>query len=94
MSSKPSSGGVKELVLATEELAEVEASLRVTVPERDRLVAEVASLESRRAAASERLQSLLRAMDVEATGNFGWEGRFGWLLGEFRRQLLSRAGVP
>lgn len=38
------------------------------------------------------LKELLGSMDVESTGNYGWEARFGWLIAEVIRQ--SRAPVP
>lgn len=91
MSGKPSPDGVQELVLALEELADVDQALSANVPERDRLVAEVTRLGEKRQGLATRMKGLLSEMDADSPGNFGWEGRFGWLLGEFRRQVLSRA---
>lgn len=94
MSGQPSQDGVRQLLSAMEELEAVMRRLEAAVPERDRLIAEVNGLDSKRLALSARLKGLLSEMDADSPGNYGWEGRFAWLLTEFRRQVLSRAGSP
>ena len=86
MSSKPYPGGVAEVVKLLSEVDALDAEAKRLRPAAQRLKEVEAQSETLR----RRLPELLRSMDVESPGNFGWEGRMGWFLAEMRRQLLDR----
>lgn len=89
MSSKPHPEGVREVIGILTDLEDAQRELKRLEPERDRLVKQVDELRTRAADLGATLGKKLSGMDVDSPGNWGWEGRFGWFLGEFRRQLLA-----
>jgi hypothetical protein len=85
MSSKPYPGGVAEVVKLLTEVDALDAEAATLRPHARRL----SEVESQAETLRRRLPELLRSMDVESPGNYGWERRMGWFLAEMRRQLLS-----
>lgn len=91
MSGRPYPEGVAEVIENLETIAKLESEIEELEP---RVRADVARLKVVRDALAETMrlvESRLEKMDVTRTGNFGWPGRFGWLLGEFMRQIKGRA---
>lgn len=90
MSGKPYPEGVAkviELLDVIETLgAEMESlrrsakRLEVVIDQRTTLIAEYGQL--------------MRNMDVDSSGNYGFAGRAGWFLSEMRRQLAAKAVTP
>lgn len=85
MSRLPHKEGVAEVVALLDKVATLEAEAEELRPKAERLCAVDAELRGLR----QRLPDLLRSMDVESPGNFGWERRMGWFLAEMRRQIIA-----
>lgn len=90
MSGKPSSGGVSEVIRLLGQLQEADETLAKQIPAREALAATITVAEAKRREDNRTLEALLREMDVDSSGNYGWAGRMGWFLGEFRRQLSEK----
>lgn len=82
MSSKPHTEGVAEVLALLARADELDAELTALRAAAVRM----RKAEEERGNVSRRLSELLRSMDLEAKGNYGWENRFGWFLAELRRQ--------
>lgn len=87
MSRKPYPEGATKLIRLARRIGELETQ----VPE---LCKHAIMAMQVRDAAEKKLSELknefrehLDSMDCDSTGNFGWEGRVGWLLGEVVRQI-------
>jgi hypothetical protein len=89
MSSLPHPEGVTEVVKLLSEVDALEAEAEELRP----MVLRLKKVEEQAETLRRRLPELLRSMDLEALGHFGWERRMGWFLAEMRRQLLGGAGV-
>jgi hypothetical protein len=87
MSRLPHPDGVAEVVSLLAEVDALESEADQLRPKAQRLQEVEAQAESLR----RRLPELLRSMDLESPGNFGWERRMGWFLAEMRRQLHGDA---
>ncbi len=85
MSSKPHPEGVAEVVKLMRNVEVLQAEARELRPKVERLK-EVERLIEEDCA---KLEPLMRSMDVESPGNWGWSSRFGWFLAEFRRQIIK-----
>lgn len=91
MSSKPSVSGVADLLKAAQDLRIAETHI---ARESAQLVALRASLEKHQAdrvAAASAITKQLAAMDCASDGNFGWEGRIVYMLGELVDQAQHHA---
>ncbi len=86
MSSKPYPDGVREVIALLAEIESLAAEATQLRPQ----VARLKEVEEQAQIAGRKLQPLLRSMDVEAPGNWGWERRMAWFLAEMRRQLLAQ----
>lgn len=87
MSGKPHPAGARRALALIDLL---DANARV-IEEHEKSVATLRTAKEERGRLSGELHELLRTMDVESTGNFGYEGRTAWLLAEVVR--LAR-GTP
>lgn len=87
MSSLPHPEGVAEVVKLLSEVDALDAEAERLRP----MAARLKEVQEQSEQLHRRLPELLRSMDVEEPGNFGWERRMGWFLAEMRRQLIDRA---
>jgi hypothetical protein len=85
MSSKPTPQGVAKTITILKSIHELHAECERLAPIALRLRAAREELSKLKMM----LEDQLRSMDVEETGNAGWESRFGWFLGEFLRQAVE-----
>jgi hypothetical protein len=93
MSRLPYPKGVTEIVNSIERMATIQARLeviRVELALMNNLTKEYNHLEDEKAELSKSVVTKMEKMDVESPGNFGWERRFGWFLGEFYRQVSKK----
>lgn len=83
MSGKPHPEGVTLAI-------SIASEMNTLAPEIHRLreeVTKLAGLEDRYARLNAQLQKHLETMDLDTRGNFGWQARFGWFIGELVRQM-------
>ncbi len=87
MSSLPSPDGATDVIVlvrgidvANKEIAEVQL-----------LLGRLRGAKERRDSLQRALRKQLEDMDCDSIGNYGWDARFGWLLGEVVRQMTDGA---
>jgi hypothetical protein len=90
MSGKPHAEGVAKVIGLLSITEALNAEAQALRPKVQRLQAVEAEMKEN----AKQLLALLQSMDVEQTGNFGWESRFGWFLAEMRRQIVASAPKP
>lgn len=82
MSGIPSKEGVTELLKILRSIEQMEAEMEELRPKAVRL----RTLETEKANAASTVAKMLSAMDVAATGNYGFESRMAWFVAEVARQ--------
>lgn len=85
MSSQPSPSGAAKAI----ELIDRAASLDHEIKQLRPMAVRLKKAEEERSIVGREIGEHLRSMDCDSPGNFGWEGRFGWLLAEVLRQVRS-----
>lgn len=83
MSSKPHSEGAKRLI----EIVREDRKLRREALALGKAIKRLKEVEDQLHALNKEFVDLLVSMDCESTGNAGWQGRTGWLIGEIIRQM-------
>lgn len=94
MSGRPNTQMAGELLVAMSASMENLASLRAMTDERKRLNAEIAKAEEREAELGKEIRRLLDSMDCNTVGNYGGEGRIGWLFREMLRLDRKQREAP
>jgi hypothetical protein len=95
VSGKPYPEGIKRLCELFEQVDERRVKLSKLVPERDDLSKQIEQLQGELADRTAIIEKVLRDMDLESPGNFGWTGRLTWAIAEMYRQLKARVhGEP
>lgn len=94
MSRLPSPDGVTEIVKLLAEVDALDAEVAELRPTVEPLVTRLQAAETKARELRAKLPELLRSMDVESPGNFGWERRMGWFLAEMRRQITAGVAAP
>jgi hypothetical protein len=93
MSSSPSPEGAQKLLALLEKeeglLVELEAA-RVEEAALNRAVIRRKSAETFLYATTKEIGALLDSMDCSSAGNWGFEGRMGWLLMEMRKLIIAK----
>ena len=87
MSGKPSPGGAEEVIRLIRAIAAFDEEGRKLSKDLKEATERLKEINEHRRAADSQLEKKLTAMDVESPGNFGWRGRFSWLLAEIVRQV-------
>ena len=82
MSSLPSPAGATEIIVLIREIEEANRD----IAEATRYVRTLRDSKELLGQLKRELRKKLEAMDCESAGNYGWDARFGWLLGEVIRQ--------
>lgn len=85
MSGKPSASGVAETIVMLDKLA----SLDREIHEIERQLPRLGAARDERKAVFQMLANHVGAMDVSASGNYGWDDRMIWFLGQLLRQARS-----
>lgn len=85
MSSKPYPEGATKTLEVVRRINTIASELPELIAAANRLK----QLQEERGILSRELKELLDSMDCDRPGNFGWEGRFGWLIAEVVRQADS-----
>ena len=93
MSGKPHREGAFEIIRAARRLGELAVRIPHLRREADAAKQALDDATTEQTHIKRTLAELLNSMDCSSTGNFGWEGRVGWLLGEVIRQLDAERGV-
>lgn len=81
MSSKPHPAGARRVAALLEELDANE----LVIAEHSKYVEVLRTAEQARGRLRAELDELLRSMDTESVGNYGWSSRTAWLLAEVAR---------
>ncbi len=87
MSGKPSPEGANRVIEILNRVNEVTETIRHLAPEVHQKTVELKNLEEEHGRLQHELGKLMRSMDVDAPGNYGWEGRVTWLISEMHRQM-------
>jgi hypothetical protein len=85
VSSKPSLEGVQRL----RELLKERRGLSAEVIDLRQKTARLKDAEAELSKNFHAIVEILKNMDAQSTGNFGWEARLVWLLGELDRQAME-----
>jgi hypothetical protein len=90
MSGKPSESGVANFILELSRMSEAQSLIWTLSREIETRQTELKKQQELYRVANEQVFKMLEQMDVEASGNTGYEGRMSWFLGELYRQLIAR----
>ena len=96
MSGKPSPEGAQkllELLECREKLLAEVAAAQAKVNALSEATARLGEARDTLGATTREIGRLLDSMDCSSVGNFGFEGRMGWLMGEMRRLILLKANL-
>jgi len=94
MSGRPTPEMAEQLLAVLSASMSNLASLRSMTDERKRLNAEIAKAEEREAELGKEICRLLGSMDCNTVGNYGYEGRIGWLFREMLRLDRKQREAP
>lgn len=86
MSGKPSPSGAKQVIRLVREIDRLLVEELELVKTKKRL----SSIIKEKSSLRQELDDLLKSMDTANTGNYGWEGRIGWLFAEVVRQVSDQ----
>lgn len=91
MSGKPSPSGAKRAIEILTRVAQLTETIDTLGPEVRQKTAQLKALGEERHQLQSELGKLMRKMDCDSPGNFGWEGRMSWLVAEMYKQMKGGA---
>jgi uncharacterized protein YoxC len=93
MSGKPYPEGVAKVVELLDQQASVVLRIAELAPTVKQLTDELNAAVATRNSLSVAISDLLASMDLSSQGNYGFGGRMGWFLAEFRKRILAGQGT-